>query len=66
MNTVITGYTIVLSEENQPGAVLPGIPDENAEALTDKDCIPAKRFGIADIWKIHSGKRYANVYPYRI
>ncbi|MFZ9387894.1 MAG: hypothetical protein ACO25B_08425 [Chitinophagaceae bacterium] len=26
----------------------------------------AKRFGVVDLWKIHSAKRYANVYPRRV
>lgn len=26
----------------------------------------AKRFGVVDLWKIHTAKRYANVYPRRV
>lgn len=27
---------------------------------------PNSSFGIADLWKIHKAKRYANVYPRRV
>lgn len=50
-----------------PASVLPGALIEERIA-TDEELKPAdlvtvnKRFGLVDLWKVHSGKRYANVF----
>lgn len=64
MNTVFAGEEIVFAESNQPDGVTPG-GREIIPAREEFESLTRRRFGIADIWKIHRGKRYANVYPRR-
>lgn len=49
----------------------PALQKDHAILFADEPGIPvqpvvAKPFGITDLWKIHSGKRYVNVYPSRV
>lgn len=52
----------IITSEIISGEIIPLDP-----VLVPGDSFPAiKRFGIIDIWKIHAGKRSANVYPRRV
>ena len=65
MDTVFTDSENIVITLKQTD-INPSIDDETAIMEEEPMLIKAKRFGVVDLWKIHSGKRYANVYPHRL
>lgn len=63
----VTGYdAVALSEVNYSEIIEKQNLLPVFELIEPDAYVYNKRFGIVDLWKIHSGKRLANVYPRRV
>ena len=66
MDTVFADSEIIVITKKRPKLEHSINTNETAIIVKEPIEVKAKRFGIVDLWKIHNGKRYANVYPRRL
>jgi len=64
MNAVYTGDRIIVARLEHTEILETEISYET-EVIKVPNSTANKRFGVVDLWKIHSGKRFANAYHHR-